>query len=93
MGYIQLGKLYYEQKDFKSAKKYLNMAVEKTMTEEYSYGNYLDLHYYRGMIAVAEGRKLDALMCYIDIKSTYTYTKEENEKKLGLYKAIKKMEE
>ena len=93
MGYIQLGKLYYEQKDYKSAKKYLNMAVEKTMMEEYSYGNYLDLHYYRGMIAVAEGRKLDALMCYIDIKSTYTYTKEENEKKLGLYKAIKKMEE
>ncbi len=93
MGYIQLGKLYYEQKDFKSAKKYLGIAMEKTMAEEYSYGNYLDLHYYRGMIAVAEGRKLDALMCYIDIKSTYTYTKEENEKKLGLYKAIKKMEE
>jgi S1-C subfamily serine protease len=93
MGYIQLGRLYYEQKDFKSAKKYLNDALEKTMLEDFAYGNYLDLHYYRGLIAVEEGRKLDAIMCYIDMKSTYSYTKEENEKKLGLYKAIKKMEE
>ena len=93
LGYIQLGKLYYEQKEYKPAKKYFNLALEKTIMEEYSYGNYLDLHYYRGMIAVQEGRKLDAIMCYIDVKSTYTYTKEENEKKLGLYKAIKKMEE
>jgi len=93
LGYIQLGKLYYERNDFTPAKKYLNLALERTMLEDYSYGNYLDLHYYRGMIAVKEGRKMDALMCYIDLKSTYTYTKEENEKKLGLYKAIKKMEE
>jgi tetratricopeptide (TPR) repeat protein len=93
LGYIQLGKLYYEKNDFTPAKKYLDMALERTMTEDNSYGNYIDLHYYRGMIAVKEGRKMDALMCYIDIKSTYTYTKEENEKKLGLYKAIKKMEE
>jgi len=93
LGYIQLGKLNYEQGDYSSAKKYLNQALERTMMEDYSYGNYIDLHYYRGMIAVKEGRKLDALMCYIDLKSTYTYTKEENEKKLGLYKAIKKMEE
>ena len=93
LGYIQLGKLYYEQKEYKPAKKYFTLALEKTIMEEYSYGNYLDLHYYRGMIAVQEGRKLDAIMCYIDVKSTYTYTKEENEKKLGLYKAIKKMEE
>ena len=93
LGYIQLGKLYYEQKDFKSAKNYLNDALERTMLEDYSYGNYLDLHYYRGLIAVQEGRKLDAIMCYIDMKGTYTYTKEENEKKLGLYKAIIKMEE
>jgi tetratricopeptide (TPR) repeat protein len=93
LGYIQLGKLYYEKNDFTPAKKYLNLALERTMLEDNSYGNYLDLHYYRGMIAVKEGRKLDALMCYIDIKSTYTYTKEENEKKLGLYKAFKKMEE
>lgn len=93
LGYIQLGKLYYEQKEYSSAKKYLDLAVEKTMMDDYSYGNYLDLHYYRGMIAVREGRKLDALMCYVDMKSTYSYTKEENEKKLGLYKAIKKMEE
>jgi tetratricopeptide (TPR) repeat protein len=93
LGYIQLGKLYYEQKEYKPAKKYFYLALEKTMMEEYSYGNYLDLHYYRGMIAVQEGRKLDAIMCYIDMKGVYSYTKEENEKKLGLYKAIKKMEE
>lgn len=93
LGYVQLGRLYYEQKDYRSAKKYIEMAFEKTFLEEYSYGSYLDLHYYRGMIAVKEGRKMEAIMAYIDMKSTYTYTKEENEKKLALYKAIKKLEE
>ena len=82
MGYIQLGRLYYEQKDYKSAKTFLNKAVEKTMLEEYSYGNYLDLHYYRGLIAVKEGRKIEAIMCYIDMKGVYSYTKGREREKI-----------
>jgi len=92
--YMSLGRLYYENNNYAQAKKYLGDAFEKSMTEESSYyTGYLDLHFYLGMIAVREGRKLEALMAYMDMKSIYTYTKEENEKKITLYKAIKKMEE
>jgi tetratricopeptide (TPR) repeat protein len=93
IGYVQLGRMYFEKKDYKAAKKYFDMATEKIFLEEYSYGNYIDLYYYKGLLAVREGRKLEAMMNYIDMKNTYTYTKEENEKKLKLYKAILKMEE
>lgn len=92
--YVELGKIYYLKDDFKSAKKNLETALEKMMMEEYSYlANQLDLHYYLGLIAVKEGRKLDALLAYLDMKSVYTYTIEDNEKKLKLYKAIKKMDD
>jgi hypothetical protein len=45
------------------------------------------------MIAVKEGRKLDALLAYLELKGIYTYTPEENQKKLKLYKAIRRMEQ
>lgn len=91
--YVSLAKIYYEQKEYKIAKKYLTDAYEKTFLEEYSYANNLDLHYYRGLIAVKEGNKFEAMLAYIEMKSVYTYTKEENEKKFKLYKSILKMEE
>ncbi len=92
-GYVQLGKIYYDKGNYEEAKKYIEDAFEKTFLEEYSYGSYFDLHYYRGLIAVKEDRRMEAMLAYIDLKNTYTYTKEESEKKLTLYKAIKKMEE
>ncbi len=51
------------------------------------------MHYYLGMIAVREGRKLDAILAYMDLKNTYDSGYELNEKKLELYKAIKEMDE
>ncbi len=93
MAYIQLGKISYEKSDFKTAKKYLLDALEKTFSDSYPSSEYIDLHYYRGLIAVKEGNKLEALMAYMDIKNIYTYTKEDTDKKLALYKAIRKMEE
>ncbi|MFA7359720.1 MAG: trypsin-like peptidase domain-containing protein [Candidatus Kapaibacterium sp.] len=92
-GYVQLGKIYYDKGNYEEAKKYIEDAFEKTFLEEYSYGSYFDLHYYRGLIAVKEDRRMEAMLAYIDLKNTYTYTREESEKKLTLYKAIKKMEE
>ncbi len=93
MAYIQLGKISYEKNEFKTAKKYLLEALEKTFSDAYPSSEYIDLHYYRGLIAVKEGNKLEALMSYMDIKNIYTYTKEDTDKKLALYKAIIKMEE
>ena len=93
MAYIQLGKISYEKNEFKTAKKYLLEALEKTFSDSYPSSEYIDLHYYRGLIAVKEGNKLEALMAYMDIKNIYTYTKEDSDKKLALYKAIRKMEE
>ena len=92
-GYVQLGKICYERGDYNDARRYIEEAFEKTFLDEYSYGSYFDLHYYRGLIAVKEDKKMEAMLAYIDLKNTYTYTKEESEKKLALYKAIKKMEE
>jgi tetratricopeptide (TPR) repeat protein len=91
--YIQLGVIYYKKlKDYKKAKKYLNTANERELAK-YGTSYYgVDLHYYLGMIAVKEGRKLDAILAYMELKSIYTYTPEENEKKLKLYKAIKKLD-
>jgi tetratricopeptide (TPR) repeat protein len=93
LAYVQLGKINYERKDYKEARKYLNDAFERTFADSYVSSDYLDLHYYRGMVAVKEGNKTEALLAYMDMKSIYTYTKEENDKKLALYKAIKKMED
>ena len=91
--YVQLGKIYYEKlKNYSKAKRYLELANEKEIALYGSYPSNLDIYYYLGMIAVKEGRKLDAILAYMDLKSVYTYTAEDNEKKLKLYKAIKKLD-
>ncbi|MEO6695589.1 MAG: trypsin-like peptidase domain-containing protein [Ignavibacteria bacterium] len=92
--YIQLGKIYYSHnKNNRKAKQYLKKAYER---ELYLTGNTpynVDLHYYLGMIAVNEGRKLDAILSYMELKGIYGYAEDDNEKKMKLYKAITNMEE
>jgi tetratricopeptide (TPR) repeat protein len=91
--YVQLGKIYYEKyKDYKKAKNFLEKANEiEILNSGYSYYG-VDVHYYLGMIAVKEHRKMDAILAYIELKNIYTYTPEDNEKKLKLYKAIKNLD-
>jgi tetratricopeptide (TPR) repeat protein len=93
--YVQLGKIYYEKyKNTKRAKRYLQAAYERELLLT-GYAPYNgDVHYYLGMIAVKEGRKLDAIMAYMDLKNSYDTSGENlNDKKRELYKAIRKMEE
>jgi tetratricopeptide (TPR) repeat protein len=91
--YVQLGEIYFEKlKDYTKAKHYLELANEKEIILYGSYPTHIDIYYYLGMIAVNDGRKLDAILAYMDIKSIYTYTPEDNQKKLKLYKAIKKLD-
>ena len=91
--YIELGKIYYEKyEDYDEADRYLTTALERDILN-YGYSSYnLDLHYYLGMIAVEDGRKFDAILSYMDMKSVYTYSEEDNKKKLKLYKAIREMD-
>jgi len=92
--YIGLGKIYYEKyKEYKKAKSILERAYDREMSLYGSTPYNLDLHYYLGMIAVKEGRKFDAILAYMDMKSVYAYGAEENKKKADLYKAIKQMDE
>ena len=88
--YIQLGALYYEHfGDYANARKYLEYAYDK---ETVAYGNtyYADLPYYLGLIAVKQGKKFDAILYYMELKSIYTYTPEENQKKVNLLREIRK---
>lgn len=91
--YVQLGAIYYEKfNDYAKARKLLEKANDREF-EAYGTASYnVDIHYYLGMIAVREGRKLDALLSYMELKNIYTYTPEDNAKKLKLYKAIKKLD-
>ena len=91
--YVQIGKIYYEKlNNLKKAKLYLETANEKEIMN-YGYSYYgVDVHYYLGMIAVKEHRKMDAILSYLELKNIYTYTQEDNEKKLKLYKAIKNLD-
>lgn len=91
--YAKLGEIYYKKKDFSKAKKILEGATEKYISAYGSAPYNLDLHYYLGMIAVDEGRKFDAILSYIEMKSIYTYSQDENEKKRKLYNAIKNLDE
>jgi tetratricopeptide (TPR) repeat protein len=92
--YVQLGVIYYEKfKDYKKAKKFLTVANEKELASTGSSAYYVDVHYYLGMIAVKEGKKLEAILSYMELKNIYTYSPEENDKKMKLYRAIQKMEE
>ena len=89
---VKLGEIYYtKNKDVKRAKKYLNEAYERSLALYGSPSYDIDLYYYLGLIAVEEGRKLDAILAYMEMKNIYTYSAEENQKKLDLYKEIKKM--
>ena len=91
--YVKLGEIYYNKKDYSKAKKILEESNEKYMIAYGSSPYSLDLHYYLGMIAVREDRKFDAILSYLEMKSIYTYSQEENEKKRKLYKAIKALDE
>ena len=92
--FIQLGGIYYNvYSDYKKAKKYLNIAMEKNeAAPDYSF-SYPELYYYMGMIAAKEGRKTEALLNYIELKKMYLTTKEEKNRKQELYKQIIKMDE
>jgi tetratricopeptide (TPR) repeat protein len=90
--FINLGRIYYEKyKDFRKAKEYLIAANERELMNYGTSSSNLDLHYYLGMIAVKERRKMDAILAYMEMKNIYTYTPEENKKKVDLYKEILKM--
>lgn len=87
--YIQIGALYYNKyKDYRTAKEYFEKAYDNEMV---MYGStyYIDIPYYLGMIAVKERKKTDAMLYYMDLKSIYTYTPEDNKKKADLLKAIR----
>jgi tetratricopeptide (TPR) repeat protein len=89
--YIQIGAIYYNKyKDYISAKKYVEEAYDREIT---AYGStyYLDIPYYLGMIAVKERKKFEAMLYYMDLKSIYTYSPEENKKKADLLKAIREI--
>jgi len=88
--FIQLGKIYYEKmQDYDRAKKYLDIAYANEMTA-YSSTTYVDLPYYLGMIAMKKGKKFEALIYFFDMKSIYTYTPEDTQKKLKFLKEILK---
>ncbi len=92
--YVGLGKIYFEKyKDYSKAKKILDAAYEREMNLYGTTPYNLDMLYYLGMIAVKEGRKFDAILSYMDLKSIYSTGADDNKKKSELYKAIKKMEE
>ena len=93
LAYVELGKIYYENvRNMRLAKKYLEIANEKEMTSGSYYSSNVDIHYYLGMIAIREGNKMQALIAYMDLKGIYTYTPEDNQKKLKLYREIKKLD-
>ena len=89
--YIQLGGIYYDKfKDYRKAKKYIQDAYDRELS---IYGNtyYTDLPYYLGLIAVKERNKFEAMLYYMDLKSIYTYTPEDNKKKADLLKALREL--
>ncbi|MCI0716017.1 MAG: trypsin-like peptidase domain-containing protein [Chlorobi bacterium] len=89
--YIQIGAIYfYKYNDYRKSKKYIEQAYDRELTY-YGSTYYLDIPYYLGLIAVKERKKFDAILYYMDLKSIYTYTPEENKKKAELLKAIREM--
>jgi S1-C subfamily serine protease len=89
--YIQIGAIYYDKfQNYREAKKYLEAALDREIS---TYGStyYLDIPYYLGLIAVKERKKFDAMIYYMDLKSIYTYTPEENQKKAALLKALREI--
>lgn len=89
--YSEIGVIYYKHLDNKElAKKYFNAAYERDIVSGYSSSDAAAL-YYIGMIAIEEGREMDAMLAYLELKNMYTYTPEETTMKLELYRALKKM--
>lgn len=89
--YSEIGVIYYKYLDNKElAKKYFNAAYERDIVSGYSSSDAAAL-YYIGMIAIEEGREMDAMLAYMELKNMYTYTPEETQMKLDLYRALKKM--
>ena len=89
--YIQIGAIYfYKYNDYRVSKKYIELAYDRELTY-YGSTYYIDIPYYLGMIAVKERKKFEAMLYYMDLKSIYTYTPEENKKKADLLKAIRDM--
>lgn len=89
--YSEIGVIYYKHLDNKDlAKKYFNAAYERDIVSGYSSSDAAAL-YYIGMIAIEEGREMDAMLAYLELKNMYTYTPEETTMKLELYRALKKM--
>ncbi len=88
--YIQLGIINYKKlKDYRKAKYYLTRADDReTITNGTTY--YVDIPYYLGLIAIKEGKKMDAILYYMELKNIYTYSAEDNQKKLELLNAIRK---
>lgn len=89
--YVQCGTLYYNKlNDIKKAKKYFEAAREM---EILNYGNssVVDIYYYLGLIAVKEKNLFDAMVAYFELKSIYTYSYEDNQKKLHLFKELQKL--
>lgn len=89
--YSEIGIIYYKDLNNKDlAKKYFNAAYERDLVSGYSSSNAAAL-YYIGMIAIEEDREMDAMLAYLELKNMYTYTPEETNMKLELYRALKKM--
>lgn len=90
--YVHAATIHYNIfKDKRKAKKYLNTALEREILN-YGYAtSSFDLFYYLGKIAIDEGRKMDAFMAYVELKSVYSYGADDSRKKLELYKAIQNM--
>jgi tetratricopeptide (TPR) repeat protein len=89
--YLQIGSIYYNRyNDYRTAKKYIETAYDNEMA---LYGStyFLDIPYYLGMIAVKERKKFEAMIYYMDLKSIYSYSPEENKKKADLLKAIREL--
>lgn len=90
--YIKLGVIYYKKfNDYKSAKKYLEKAYELEMSY-YGSTYYTDIPYYLGLIAVKERKKFIAMIFYFELKNIYTYSTEDNNKKIELLKALKSIQ-
>lgn len=89
--YIQLGKIYYESGNFERAGSYLETAYELSMDGDFYASDLPSVYFYRGMIAAKEGREMDALLSYLELKSSYDYSGTSKEKKLELYKELKKL--
>ncbi|MBE2254945.1 MAG: trypsin-like peptidase domain-containing protein [Ignavibacteria bacterium] len=89
--YSQIGEIYFlHLKDNDKAKKYIENAYKRELMQGYSSYD-PKLLYYKGMIAIEEGNKMEALLAFLELKNTYTYLEEDTEKKLKLYNALKKI--